>query len=101
MFIVKEALKKEMEKNEYLVKYYSSIIEQTIKGSIEIREYSNEKYLYIKYREKDKIVTKYCGKLDGNIHVIQEIEKRNHAKDMLKKLLEEKKLLKKMEALIC
>lgn len=101
MFIIKEALKKEMEKNCYLIKYYTSILEVYPKGSIDIREHSNEKYLYIKYREKDKIITKYCGKLDENLHIVEMIEKRNHAKDMLKKLRNEKKLLKKLEDMIC
>ncbi len=100
MIIVKDVIMQEIERNDKLIQYYSSIIFEAPRGSIDIREVSNEKYLYLKYREKNKIISKYCGKLNENLTLIYLIDKRNHAKKMLKRLKKEKKLLERMAEMI-
>ena len=100
MIIVRDVINQEILRNNNLIQYYEKIINDSPKGSIDVREISNEKYLYLKYRENGKVVTKYCGKVDECIYLIDLIDKRNHAKNILKKLKNERKVLERMCSLL-
>ena len=83
-----------------MINIYSDIIDNSPKGTIEIKKISNEEYLYLKYREDTRVISKYCGKLCDNIQLVEQIEMKKHAKVLLKKLKEENIKLRKMVELL-
>lgn len=100
MLIVEEIIQQELKRNENMINIYSDIIDNSPKGTIEIKKISNEEYLYLKYREDTRVISKYCGKLCDNIQLVEQIEMKKHAKVLLKKLKEENIKLRKMVELL-
>ena len=100
MLIVEEIIQQELIRNENMINIYSDIIDNSPKGTIEIKKISNEEYLYLKYREDTRVISKYCGKLCDNIQLVEQIEMKKHAKVLLKKLKEENIKLRKMVELL-
>lgn len=84
---------KEKARIEYMLQRYYQIIEELPKGSLSARTTNGQKYYYLKYRDGKKVVTKYLGKDAGEIPA--QIEKRNHAKAMIKSLKSELKIADK------
>ena len=87
MLLVKKIIEQEQERNNKMILHYQNIIQIIPKGSIEIRSISGVKYIYFKYREGEKVVSKYYGKLCENDNIYELVDKRNHAKIILKNFL--------------
>ena len=66
------------------------------KGCIYIRKGKNEMYVYRKWREDEKILSEYLGKLSSS-KTLSKIEKVNEYKLMFQKLKKEKQNLKELK----
>lgn len=73
----------------------SSRLKKLIYGTIEIRESSNKKYIYVHYREDGVLMTKYIGEYTNELYSVI-LENNNIAKELKKKLREVNKELKKL-----
>ena len=95
--VIRGVLEEELERNGRMKKRYLDEIEQLPKGSVMLRKIGNQEYFYLKYRENNKVISKYIGqKTEIDIKEIKEkILKRKHIEGVLKNLsLEEKEILK-------
>ena len=103
MDMVKDNIIKTMASSRYvLIEYdpasdYQKIKQGTPKGSVEIKSINEEKYIYLKYRESDKIVSKYYGKYSENLELIEKIQKRKHVESMIKRITKEIKNIERIE----
>lgn len=98
--VVKAVFQDELERNRRLVSRYEKELETLPKGSIYKRKIGNHEYLYLNYREGNKVVSKFLGKKEtfdsDELHA--QINKRNEYKQLIKKLkLEQKDLLKALK----
>lgn len=71
-----------------MIDKYSQSLEELPKGSILEREIDGRHYCYLKYRDGEKVVSKYIGKKDIDT-VKQMIAKRKHIENMLQALQKE------------
>lgn len=94
---IKEVIKEEKNKNIKLLDKYLKLKEKTPKGSLEIKEIKGEKYIYLKYREKEKIISKYCGKEKENLELIENVQKRKHIDKMIKRIKREIDYIERIE----
>ena len=95
--VIRGVLEEELERNGRMKKRYLDEIEQLPKGSVMLRKIGNQEYFYLKYRENNKVISKYIGqKTEIDIKEIKEkILKRKHIEGVIKNLsLEEKEILK-------
>lgn len=98
--IVKSVFQDELERNQRLVARYEKELENLPKGSIFKRKIGNKEYLYLNYREGEKVISKFLGKAEEfNSEELQlQLDKRKEYKKLLKKLkIEQKELLKAMK----
>ena len=73
----------------------SSRLKKLIYGTIEIRECSNKKYIYVHYREDGVLMTKYIWEYTNELYNVI-LENNNIAKELKKRLREVNKELKKL-----
>ena len=92
-FHIDSVLKKEREKNELKILEYESRLATYPRGTLVLRESNGRKYWYFRYRDGQKIVTKYAGKLDTHDNLRAVVAERD-------KLIEEIKYLKAENARI-
>jgi len=98
--VVKAVFQDELERNQRLTARYEKELESLPKGSIFKRKIGNQEYLYLNYREGEKVISKFLGKCDEfNANELQiQLDKRKEYKQLLKKLkLEQKELLKALK----
>lgn len=98
--IVKSVFQDELERNQRLVARYEKELENLPKGSIFKRKIGNKEYLYLNYREGEKVISKFLGKAEEfNSEELQlQLDKRKEYKKLLKKLkIEQKELLKALK----
>ena len=95
--IVFGVLQDELERNRRMQARYHKEIDQLPKGSLFQREIKAHQYFYLNYREKDKVVSKYLGKLDviEVENLKKRIAERKHYDGLLKKLRDEEKFITK------
>jgi DNA-directed RNA polymerase beta' subunit len=96
--IVFDVLKEEYERNLNMQKAYKKEINSLPKGKIIRKKIGNGTYLYLLYRDKEKVITKYIGVKDKtNIKNLQyKIDKRKYLQKNLKSLIEEEKEIRKV-----
>ena len=95
--VVKAVFQDELERNRRLTARYEKELETLPKGSVFKRKIGNKEYLYLNYREGEKVISKFLGKSgEFNLDELQVLlDKRKEYKVLLKKLkLEQKELLK-------
>jgi len=98
--VVKAVFQDELERNQRLTARYEKELEILPKGSIFKRKIGNQEYLYLNYREGEKVISKFLGKCDEfNVNELQiQLDKRKEYKQLLKKLkLEQKELLRALK----
>ncbi len=98
--IVKSVFQDELERNQRLVARYEKELKNLPKGSIFKRKIGNKEYLYLNYREGEKVISKFLGKAEEfNSEELQlQLDKRKEYKKLLKKLkIEQKELLKALK----
>ena len=95
--VVLVVLQDELERNRRMQLRYHKEIDQLPKGSLFRRKIRGHPYFYLNYRDKNKVVSKYLGKLDEleAEDIKKRIAKRKRYEDLLKKLRDEEKILTK------
>ena len=88
MSYVKDVLLDEFNRLKALAKKYQSEISALPHGSISIKKRNNKNYLYLAYREKDKVKFKYIGSMsaDESKDIIKKIKSRQQYEGKLKKV---------------
>ena len=84
----------EKQRIDYMIEHYSDALRDLPRGSLYERKVKDKTYYYLKYREGDKVVSKYvpADKVDV---VREQIERRRHTEKMLASLRKEKDLADK------
>lgn len=101
MTIVTQIIKQELERNEKMIIDYESELLKLPKGKLTIKKINSHSYYYLKFRDGDKIITKYVGKDECDLSELQEqLDRRKHIEDMLKQLKFEKKQLEKVGSVL-
>ena len=98
--VVKAVFQDELERNRRLTARYEKELETLPKGSVFKRKIGNQEYLYLNYREGEKVISKFLGKSgEFNLDELQtQLDKRKEYKALLKKLkLEQKELLRALK----
>lgn len=97
MTIATQIIEQELERNGRMVKEYESELLKLPKGKLTIKKINAHSYYYLKYRDGDKIVTKYVGNENYDLSDLKEkLDKRKHIEEMLKQLKAERKELEKI-----
>ena len=96
--VISGALMDELERSNSMIKRYSEELEKLPKGSIVVRNFGNQSYVYLARREDGKVVSKYLGKDDAvDISALKkELEKRKVITKTLKNLKQEKTELERL-----
>ncbi len=86
MSILKDVLSDEHERLKSLVQWYKQEIALLPKGSISIKKRKDREYLYLNYREKDRVKSNYVGhiKSEKAIEVGDKIKQRMKYEEELK-----------------
>ena len=101
MSIVSSLIKKESMRNQNMIIEYERELTSLPKGSIKVKHVGSKVYYYLNYRDGGKVVSKYIGKSEESLITIKEqLERRRQIEGMLKKLKEEQKQIKKLEAIL-
>ena len=78
----------EKQRIEYMQKKYQEELKRLPKGTISEKKSGEKVYYYLKYRDGDKVVSRYISK-SAIKEVRAQVEKRKHIEAMLKSLQEE------------
>ncbi len=86
MSILKDVLKDEYKRLNSLVQWYKQQIASLPKGSISIKRRKGREYLYINYRQKDKVKSDYVGYISSEkaTEMIIKIKQRKDYENELK-----------------
>lgn len=97
MSIYQETLKEELKRNLESQKVFSKKLESSLRGSLCIKKINSNDYYYLKYRQDNKVVTKYVGSVkNSNIEQIRkEINKSNEMNKVLHELKRNEKKLRR------
>ena len=95
--VVLVVLQDELERNRRMQSRYHKEVDQLPKGSLFQRKIGEHPYYYLNYREKQKVISKYLGKLDEIAvdDMRKRISERKRYEGLLKKLRNEEKILTK------
>ena len=85
----------EKKRIEIMIEKYNSLLNEFPKGNIYERNIGGKTYFYLKYRDKDKIVSKYVS-LNNIENVRKKIDKRKHIELMIDSLNDELVIVNKM-----
>lgn len=102
MNILDNVLYEEILKKEAKIKAYKLSLQELPKGCLFVRKTNSGNYVYRKWREENKVLTEYLGKLDSSKTVlrIKEMNEYKLLKIKLDKEVKEVKELKKAYKLI-
>ena len=93
MNLILETIAKEKNRIEYQLEKYRKMIATLPKGTLSGSKRCGQTYYYLKYREGGKVVSKYVG---TNVNELKsQIERRRHARAMIKSLEAELKIANK------
>lgn len=97
MTIATQIIDREIERNKKMILEYENELSKLPKGKLTVKIINSHSYFYLKFRESEKVVTKYIGKDNCDLSDLNEkLEKRKHIEEMLKQLKSEKKELEKL-----
>ena len=97
MSVLSGVLLEEKQRNLDMQESYVAEIKKLPKGSIRIKKRGNKEYCYLKYRERDKVITKYIGVASKCLpHLQAQVEKRKYFDELLKELEMEYKMICKV-----
>ena len=99
MGVVIGVLKEEFDRLSILKQKYQEIISSYPKGSISKKKRWNKYYIYLSFRDNNKVIHKYIG-IDNDPESIEIINKINERKNYESKLKEIRKDLKEVEKLL-
>ena len=88
MTLIKETIIKEKKRITFMLNEYEKHLLSLPKGVISKKQNGNKTYYYLKYRDKDKVISKYISKDDIN-EIKEKIEERRHIEAMIKSLEKE------------
>ena len=88
MNLLLSTVMKEKQRIEYMLSKYRNELLQIPKGSLSVKSVNGKEYFYLKYRENNKVCSKYIRQAEVETVRIQ-IEKRKHIEAMIRSLEEE------------
>lgn len=101
MTIVAQIIEKELERNARMINEYENELLKLPKGKLAVKKINSHSYIYLKYRNGEKIITEYVGKDNCDVSELNiKLEKRKHIEEMLKQLKSERKQLEKLGSII-
>ena len=100
MSLVKSLIDKEFVRNQNMILAYEKELSILPKGSIKTKIIGNKSYFYLNYRDGKKVISKYIGKEENASFVKEQLERRHQIELMIKKLKQEQRQIKKLEALL-
>ena len=101
MSVLSVLITKEETRNKNMIAEYTRELETLPKGSVKPKKVNGNTYYYLVFRNGNKIVSKYIGKDEESLAVIREqILRRKQVEEILKKLMEEKNQIEKLEAIL-
>ncbi len=101
MSVLSVLITKEENRNRNMIAEYMRELETLPKGSVKQKIVNGNAYYYLVFRNGTKIVSKYIGKDDESVAIIREqILRRKQVEEILKRLIEEKDKIEKMEAIL-
>ncbi len=101
MSVLASLLLKEKNRNEKMIIEYNRELKTLPKGSIKPKKVKDKIYYYLIFRDGDKVITKYVGKDEASLISLREqLVRRKQIDEIIKKLKEEKKQIKKLEAIL-
>ena len=88
MSALRSILKEELQRLEVLCRKCRAEIARLPKGSISEKERKGKLYAYLAYREKDRVVFKYLGRVQSNkvMGIEAKIKSRKRYENLLKKV---------------
>ena len=99
MSVLSVLITKEENRNRNMIAEYTRELETLPKGSVKAKTINGNVYYYLVFRNGNKIVSKYIGKDEESIAIIREqILRRKQVEEIIKRLMEEKKQIEKLEA---
>lgn len=97
MSIVMQIISKELERNERMIQEYKNELSKLPRGKLTIKKVNSHSYFYLKFREGEQVITKYIGKDNCDLTALNEqLEKRKHIEEMIRRLKSERKELEKL-----
>ena len=97
MNVIEGMLAEERQRNLNMQNSYSDEISKLPKGSVVIKKIGNKEYCYLKYRQRDKFISKYMGHAAENAEKIKDqVNKRRHFEKLLRELKVEYKLISRV-----
>ena len=101
MSLLSSLIEKENVRNQKMIIEYEKELASLPKGSVSAKRIGDNIYYYLNCRDGKKVISKYIGRNDDDIHQISEaIKRRRQIKLILKELKREQEQIKKMEALL-
>ncbi len=85
----------EKQRIEHMLMRYTEALKNLPKGTISEKKAGNKTYYYLKYRDGNKVVSKYIRKADIE-QIRSSLEKRKHVEAMIRSLQEEYTMAKKI-----
>ena len=76
---------KEKQRIEYMLTKYRDELSRLPRGSLSVKVVNGKEYFYLKFRESNKVCSKYIRQTEVDI-VRQQIEKRKHIEAMISSL---------------
>ena len=101
MTIAVQIIHREIERNKRMILAYENELSKLPKGKIIEKKINAHSYFYLKFRNGEKVITKYIGKKEVDLSLIlEQLEKRKHVEAMIKQLEAERKELNRIGGLI-
>lgn len=94
--IIRDTLVEELERNERSQVLYEREISALPRGSVSVRMRRGRPYCYLKFRDGDKVVTKYVGPEDKVGDDLRcSVERRRSLQDVLRRLKRERAFIER------
>ena len=95
--LIKSVFQDELDRTKRLIQRYESELKTLPKGSVFKRKIGNQEYLYLNYRDGNKVVSKFLGNVkDFQLDEFEsKLERRKELSALLKKMNVDKKALEK------
>lgn len=101
MQLIYSILEEERKRSEYMLEKYEKELELLPKGKITPKITKSNTYYYLKYRDGQKVCSKYIGMNEADVAYIKEqLERRKVVERFVKELKAEQVKIRKMEAII-